>query len=91
MFETYYRRKALTTKAVQYDGTKDMAEDLASEYFHLEIYGSNLYFSLYYDEEELISNGDWLLIDEGKHVFEVVEKDLFDDIYEEIDGKLPLT
>ena len=83
MFETYYRRKPLTTRAVQYDGTKEMAEDLVNEYFHLKIYGSSLYFSLYYDEEELISNGDWLLIDKGNHVFEVMDKDLFDDMYEE--------
>ena len=85
MFETYYRRKPLTTRAVQYDGTKEMADNLASEYFHLKRYGSSLYFSLYFDEEELISNGDWLLIDEANHdVSEIVNKDLFDDMYEKI-------
>ena len=85
MFETYYKRKPLTTRAVQYDGTKEMAEDLVNEYFHLKIYGSSLYFSLYYDEEELISCGDWLLIDEVNHdVSEIVNKDLFDDMYEKI-------
>jgi len=87
MFETYYRRKALTIKAVQYDGTKEMARDLVNEYFHLNMYGSSLYFSLYFDEEELISSGDWLLIDKGDHVFEVVDKDLFDDMYEEVNDE----
>jgi len=82
MFEKKYRRKPRVTKAIQYDGTYEMAVDIAGEYKHMRFDGHFLYFTFYY-EDELISRDDWLLVDNNYEVYEIVDADRFYEEYEE--------
>ena len=79
-----YRRKPRTIDAVQFDGTAQGAEDLVNEYFNLTRDYEYLYFDGNYDAEA-VCKGDWLVI-ENRHVVEVIDRDIFSDMYEEYES-----
>lgn len=81
MFEKTYIRKPRTIKAIQYDGSDDMMVDFCNEYRNIEIDWGYLYFTGDYSRGE-ISKGDWLVIEDGDVVVEVILRDNFADDYE---------
>jgi hypothetical protein len=81
MFLKEYRRKPHKTKAVRYDGTWEMAVDLAGEFENLYYTGWELCFDGNYIEEE-VREGDWIFID-GNKAIDVKNDDFFYEYYEE--------
>lgn len=83
MFTKTYQKKPMPTKAIQYDGTAEMAEDLAGNCYYLLISGSTLYFTGD-GEYEGVNELDWILIDDKANATEIVEDDRFDFNYQEV-------
>jgi hypothetical protein len=82
MLEKTYIRRPRTVKAIQYDGTYEMILLIEREYINVKIHGGFLYFTGGYHGEDEIYEGDWLIIENGVSTVEVIDKDIFEDMYE---------
>jgi hypothetical protein len=79
MFEKKYKRKALSVKAVRFDGTQEMAEDLSCEYLDISYDGMTLWFE---PKDFGIQEGEWLLF-KDQRVIDVLSNTEFNEQYEE--------
>lgn len=83
MFEKPYKARYPFVRAIQYDGTAEMALDLANEFHGLIEYGGGLYFETGCATDGLIIETDWLIIQNG-WVKAVMPYEYFDLIYTQI-------
>ena len=80
MFEKAYKSRYHYVRAVQYDGTAEMTLDLVNEYHGLIEAGGWLYFETGSDDDGLVIETDWLIIQNG-WVKAVVPDEYFDMMY----------
>jgi hypothetical protein len=81
MFEKTYKCRHQYVRAVQYDGTAEMALDLINEYLDLAEYYGILHINDT-DGNEILE-GDWILIQDGR-AKAVVSDSYFASLYTEI-------
>lgn len=82
MFEKSYKRRPLTVRALQFDGTDEMLMYVCNTYRNLFNDGVYLYFNGNYGDQG-VNEGDYLII-EGLHAVDVIDRDVFEDLYEQI-------
>jgi hypothetical protein len=81
MLEKTYIRRPRTVKAIQYDGTYESAVAFEREYRNLEINSGYLYFTGNSSKDEIYTS-DWLIIEDGTLVVEIIDRDVFEEMYE---------
>jgi hypothetical protein len=81
MFGKLYQRKPHKTKAVQYNGEKEMADDLSNQLLDIRFDGTFLWFNGTYVNEE-VQKGDWILYEKNRATA-IYDDEFFIEFFEE--------